>query len=114
MTWIALLYSIILPENARLKMADLKALAEALGYENVRTVASSGNLIFDTGPRKAAEVEAELEAAFEKRFGKAVPVILRDAERFRKMAKANPFPDVEDTKQISVRVMRAPYLDSLS
>jgi uncharacterized protein (DUF1697 family) len=112
MTWVALLYSIVLPDG-RLKMADLKALAEALGYVQVRTVASSGNLIFETGERSAAEVEAELEAAFARRFGKAVPVILRDAKRFRKTAKANPFPDVADIKQISVRVMRTPNPVSL-
>ena len=87
MTWIALLYSIILPGNARLKMADLKTLAETLGYCNVRTVASSGNLIFEPGQRKAAGLETELEAAFEKRFGKAVPVILRDADRLQAMAR---------------------------
>ena len=114
MTWIALLYSIVLPGNARLKMADLKALAGGLGYRNARTVASSGNLIFETASRPAAEVEAELEAAFAKRFGKPVPVILRDAELFGKLAKANPFPDVEDAKQISVRVMRTPYSESLT
>jgi uncharacterized protein (DUF1697 family) len=112
MTWVALLYSIVLP-GGRLKMADLKALAEALGHDQVRTVASSGNLIFATGERSAAEVEADLEAAFAKRFGKAVPVILRDARAFKTLAGANPFPDVEDIKQISVRVMRAPYPGSL-
>ncbi len=113
MTWIALLYSMILPAGARLKMADLKALAEDLGYGNARTVASSGNLIFETGRREATAIEAELEAAFEKRFGKAVPVILRDAQRLQVMAKADPFADVADPKQISVRVMRAPYPDTL-
>ncbi len=113
MTWIALLYSVVLPEGARLKMADLKALAEGLGYEKVRTVASSGNLIFETASRKAADVEAELEAAFARRFGKAVPVILRDAKAFRALAGADPFPGVGDAKQISVRVMRKPYPDSL-
>lgn len=111
MTWIALLYSVVLPAGARLKMADLKALAEGLGYRNVRTVASSGNLIFEADGRQAAGLEAELEAAFEKRFGKAVPVILRDADRFGDLARADPFPDVADPKDISVRVMRAPYPD---
>jgi len=112
MTWVALLYSIVLP-GGRLKMADLKALAEVLGYDEVRTVASSGNLVFETGERKAAEVEAELEAAFAQRFDKAVPVIVRDAGAFKTLVRANPFPDVKDAKQISVRLMRAPYPDNL-
>ncbi|WP_443749914.1 DUF1697 domain-containing protein [Asticcacaulis solisilvae] len=114
MTWVALLYSIVLPAGARLKMADLKALAESLGYRNVRTVASSGNLIFDTDARDAAAIEADLESAFAKRFGKAVPVILRDAKTFRERAHANPFPDVDDPRQVSVRVMRKPYPASVS
>lgn len=114
MTWIALLYSIVLPGGERLKMADLTALADGLGYGNVRTVASSGNLVFETRTRDASQVEAELEAAFETRFGKAVPIILRDADRFKTLAATNPFADVTDTKQISVRVMRASYADSLA
>ena len=113
MTWIALLYSIVLPEGARLRMADLRALADALGYRDARTVASSGNLVFDADGRDAAALEAELEAAFEKRFGKAVPIIVRDAARLRNLAAANPFPDVGDPKTISVRVMRAPCPTSL-
>jgi uncharacterized protein (DUF1697 family) len=94
-------------------MADLKALADQLGYRDARTVASSGNLIFDTDGRDAASLEAELETAFEKRFGKAVPIILRDAGRLRKLAAANPFRDVDDPKTISVRVMRTPCPASL-
>jgi len=113
MTWIALLYSIVLPDSARLRMADLKALAGALGYRDTRTVASSGNLIFDAEERDAAVLEAELETAFAKRFGKAVPIIVRDAARLRNLAAANPFPDVDDPKTISVRVMRAPCPESL-
>ncbi len=114
MTWIALLYSVVLPEGARLKMADLKGLAEELGYDRVRTVASSGNLLFDAERRDAAGLEAELEAAFVKRFGKTVPVILRDAARLRALIRANPFPDVTDLTQVSVRIMRAAYPDSVT
>ncbi|MBW8882120.1 MAG: DUF1697 domain-containing protein [Asticcacaulis sp.] len=113
MTWIALLYSIVLPEGARLKMADLAALADDLGYGGVRTVASSGNLIFTADAPVAADIEKALEAAFIKRFGKAVPFIVRDAERFYTLAETSPFPDVEDPKQISVRVMRTPYPKAL-
>lgn len=114
MTWIALLHSVVLPQGARLKMADLKALSEDLGHRDVRTVASSGNLVFDAEGRDAAGLETDLEAAFRQRFGKAVPIILRDAARFRRLAQANPFPDVADPRQISVRVMRAPYPDSVA
>jgi len=113
MTWIALLYSIVLPAGARLNMIGLKAVAEGLGYRRVRTVASSGNLIFETEKNDAAAIEAALEAAFEKRFGKAVPIIVREAGQFHDLALANPFPDVTDAKQISVRVMRAPYPGSV-
>ncbi len=46
-TYIALLYSIVLTPQRRVVMADLKAMAEGLGFTNTRTLAASGNLVFD-------------------------------------------------------------------
>lgn len=106
-TFVALLYSIVLPGGERLKMADLKALAAGLGYTQIRTILATGNLVFETGGRVDA-VEKALEDAFEMRFHKRIPIIVRTATSFRKLVTGNPFPkqSEEDPGNVMVRVMR--------
>lgn len=107
-TYVAVLYSIILPAGKRLNMADLRELAEGLGLENVRTHGSSGNLIFEAKRQKVATLEKQLEDAYEARFDKRVDIMVRTADEWRKMAAGNPFP--EESKShgslVAVRIMR--------
>jgi uncharacterized protein (DUF1697 family) len=109
-TWVALLYSIVLPEGRRLVMADLRDLAEGLGFERPRTLLATGNLIFEAGAPDAAAVEARLETAFVARFGKPVPIIVRDAAAWPALLRANPFPEAAEREpaRLAVRVMRMP------
>lgn len=44
-------------------MADLRALLEGLGYEDVRTLLQSGNAVFSARSRSAAAVEKQVEKA---------------------------------------------------
>ncbi len=46
-TYVALLHSIVLSPGKRVVMADLKAMAEGLGLRNARTLAATGNLVFE-------------------------------------------------------------------
>jgi uncharacterized protein (DUF1697 family) len=108
--YVALLYSIVLTPRKRVVMADLRAMAEGLGYKNARTLVSSGNMIFETGAGDISRIEARLEAAFEKSYGRFVPIIVRTAEAWRRLAMANPFPAeaAATPDQVAVRVMREP------
>jgi len=74
----------------KLPMAELRALCAKLGWEDVATYIQSGNLVFASTERPAA-LEAELEQAIERRFGLDVPVIVRTAAQWAKLAAANPF-----------------------
>lgn len=110
MTYVALLYSIILGPGRRLEMAPLREMAADLGYERARTLVATGNLVFEAAQQPLADMENALESAFERRFGRAVAIIVRDAEAWRRLAAANPFeaesrlyPD-----RVGVRVMRSP------
>jgi uncharacterized protein (DUF1697 family) len=109
-THVALLYSIVLTPRRRVVMADLRAMAEDLGLSNVRTLVSSGNMAFDAAEGDIAGIEARLEAAFEKTFGRFVPIIVRTAQAWQRLAMANPFPAESAAKpgQVAVRVMRKP------
>jgi uncharacterized protein (DUF1697 family) len=105
-TYVALLYSIILPKG-RLKMDDLKGMAEQLGLGNPRTLVATGNLIFTAQKTTVGKLEKQLEEAFEKRFGKHIDIIIRTAADWQKTVKANPFGD-EDGGTVAMRVQRDP------
>jgi len=62
------------------KMADLAAVVRGLGYDDVRTVLASGNVLFTTADA-ASTAKERLEAALRERFGYEawVHVLTRDA-----------------------------------
>jgi uncharacterized protein (DUF1697 family) len=74
----------------KLVMADLKAIAEELGFEKARTFIASGNLLFASG-RSEAEVSRLLEGRLKKHMGAEVPVMVRTASEMAAIARANPF-----------------------
>ncbi len=105
--YVALLHSIVLGPARRLAMADLKSMAEGLGFRGARTLVATGNLIFEGDDAPLPAIEDRLEAAFHARFGKHVDIILRTAEAWRDVAAGNPFP-AGNGADIGIRVMRKP------
>jgi len=91
-------------------MAEWRSMIESLGFQNARTFISTGNAVFETTRRGAGALEAELEDAFELRFGRRVHTIVRPAARFLRMAAGNPFAaeSAADGSRVIVRVMRQP------
>jgi uncharacterized protein (DUF1697 family) len=107
-TYVAVLYSIVLPAGKRLNMADLKQIAAELGLENPRTYGASGNLIFEARAAKTATLEKKLEDAYEARFKKRVDIMVRSAADWKRMVAGNPFPkeSASDGSRVAVRIMR--------
>uniref|UniRef100_A0A9E7ZSR0 DUF1697 domain-containing protein n=1 Tax=Bosea sp. NBC_00436 TaxID=2969620 RepID=A0A9E7ZSR0_9HYPH len=106
-TYVALLHSIVLGLGKRVVMADLKAMAAALGFADPRTWVATGNLIFEGEEAPLPEIEGRLEAAFAAYFGKPVDIILRTAPAWKRLAARNPFPG-RNGAHIGIRVMRQP------
>lgn len=105
--YVALLHSIVLGAGRRVVMADLKAMAEELGFRNARTLVATGNLIFESETQSIASIESLLEAGFIKAFEKHVDIIVRDAETWLTLAEGNPFGDGIGS-EVAIRVMRQP------
>ncbi|TAA61797.1 DUF1697 domain-containing protein [Shinella sp. JR1-6] len=105
--YVALLHSIVLGPDQRLVMADLRAMAEGLGFRNTRTLVATGNLIFEGDDAPLSAIGDQLETAFHARFGKHVDIILRSAEAWRRVAAGNPFADGNGA-DVGIRVMRKP------
>lgn len=112
-TYVALLYSIVLGEGRRVIMSELRATAEALGFDAPRTLVATGNLVFETEEIPVADLEARLERAFEQRFGRHVDIIVRGADGWRRLVAGNPFPDESALapSHVMARVMRDPIDD---
>lgn len=109
-TYIALLFSIGVSGGGRLIMAEWREMMEELGLQNPRTLIATGNAVFESDGLSVPELEARLEDAFEKRFGRRVDTIVRAAAPFRRLARGNPFPNEckRDGSRVIVRVMREP------
>ena len=97
----ALLRGVNLMGGTTLRMADLKALAEQLGLENVRTYIASGNLLFTSGKAEAA-IKTALEAAVKRHMSRDVAVMVRTAKELTDMVEANPFADEPGNKVAAV------------
>lgn len=56
-TYVALLYSVVLPLGRRLAMAELRAMAQGLGLHDPRTIGATGNLTFDSDKASISELK---------------------------------------------------------
>jgi len=114
-TYVALLYSIVIDQTRRVVMSDLRRLAEDLGHQNVRTLVSSGNLVFESHETSIPKLEAALEKSFAAFHGKHVDIIIKSAREWRALVASNPFPieSEADPDQVTVRIMRDPADEKL-
>lgn len=77
------------PMNAR--MADLKACFEKLGFSDVRTVLSSGNVVF-TGPEVSQPALIEsIESGMARHLSRSFPVVVRTTEHLLALLETDPY-----------------------
>lgn len=67
--FVALFSGINVGGNRIVKMAELKAFFEGLGFSGVATYVQSGNVVFRAKNGDAAALTKEIETAFEKKWG---------------------------------------------
>ena len=90
-TWVALLRAVNLGPNNKIAMADFRALLEHLGYDDVLTLAVSGNAVFTSPARAAATIEKAIESALAKDLKLNVRAIVRSSAQLAKVVKETPF-----------------------
>jgi uncharacterized protein (DUF1697 family) len=94
--YVALLRGINLGKR-RIKMEALRKTFEGLGYENIRTLLASGNVIFEPKGSDAKKLTRAIEARLKDAFGFEVPVVLRSGAEIAKLIKSEPFKRVKVT-----------------
>ncbi|WP_419808790.1 DUF1697 domain-containing protein [Sphingomonas sp.] len=100
-SYVALLRAVNVGGTGKLPMAELAAMAVALGFAQVRTYIASGNLLFETALDEPS-VKALLEARLESYAGKPVGVMVRRAAEMAAVRDANPFPDAPGNRVVAI------------
>jgi uncharacterized protein (DUF1697 family) len=88
--YIALLRGVNVGRAKRVAMADLRKLVEDLGYEGVRSVLNSGNLVFSGPVRPQDEVAGQIEEGLVLKLGVAARVLVLDADELAAIVAGNP------------------------
>ncbi|MCW5717363.1 MAG: DUF1697 domain-containing protein [Bauldia sp.] len=95
--------------GVKVPMAELRAMAEAMGFSGVKTLLQSGNLVLaDPKARPAAELETLLEAEAKGAFGRAIDFMIRTPEELDAAIAANPFPEMakDDPSHLVVHFLK--------
>lgn len=77
------------PMNA--KMPQLKRCFEEAGFSEVRTLLSSGNVVFSARRASVPSLERRAEAAMKEHLGRAFPTIVRPVEALRAVLARDPY-----------------------
>jgi uncharacterized protein (DUF1697 family) len=72
-------------------MPDLKRAFEAAGFTDVRTILSSGNVVFSARAASEASLQRKAEAAMNRRRGQSVLTIVRPLDALREMLASEPY-----------------------
>lgn len=77
------------PMNA--KMPELKRAFEKAGFDEVRTVLSSGNVVFSARAASDAVLQRRAEAAMKEHLGRSFPTIVRAVDELKALLAEDPF-----------------------
>ncbi len=77
------------PLNA--KMPELKKAFEAAGFTEVKTVLSSGNVVFSARRASGSSLQRTAEAAMKERMGQAFLTIVRPVDALRELLASDPY-----------------------
>lgn len=73
------------------KMPELKRALEQAGFEDVKTLLSSGNAVFSARAKSEAALAKQAEAAMTKHLGKSFFTLVRSVASLQDLLAADPF-----------------------
>jgi uncharacterized protein (DUF1697 family) len=103
--YISMLRGINVGAHKRMKMDQLRASFEALGFEQVKTYIQSGNVIFKTTKLSPALLSERIEKRIFTDFGFPVSVVSRTVNEIAKAIENNPFLKKHGIDQDKLHVM---------
>lgn len=94
---VAFLRGINVGGHKSVSMERLRQAVESLGFQDVRTLLASGNLLFATRAAAARLLANAIERKINQTFGLDVSVILRTRRDLEKLLAADPFKNIKVT-----------------
>jgi uncharacterized protein (DUF1697 family) len=82
------------PGDPKKSNESLRSVLESIGLKNVRSVISSGNVIFESDETKTKKLEQLIEGAWPERLGFEATTIVRNKDQLRKIIESDPFDGV--------------------
>lgn len=98
------------------KMSDLRACFEQMGFTAVKTVLSSGNVVFAGAEAQDSTLANHIEAGMEKILSRRYAVIVRSTARLLAMIEVDPYAEFcigPNAKRV-VTFLREPHPEALS
>jgi uncharacterized protein (DUF1697 family) len=89
--FVVLLRGVNVGKANRVPMAALRALLEAQGFSDVRTLLNSGNAVFRSTARSASTHARAISASLRDRLGVGVLVVVKSASEIRAVIAESPF-----------------------
>lgn len=107
MRYVALLRGVNVTGSNMIKMSELKAAFEALGFTNVVTYINSGNVAFDSQKSTETSLVKRIAPVIEELAGKPISVMVREQKDILRVLENNPFDGrFESHKQMHVLFLR--------
>lgn len=108
--YLALLRGINVGGNNIIKMADLKACFEQMGFSDVKTYIQSGNVIFKSKEKNLEKLTRKIEACLSKTFNYPGRTVVISADMLKKVIAEVPkrFGSDKEKYRYDVIFLRAP------
>ncbi len=106
--YVALLRGINVGGHKPVKMEELKKAFESMGFQNVKTLLASGNVLFESPKMGTDILVKQIEEKLEQELGYEVGVLLRTMEEIQNLADANPFKNIELTQKTRLYITFLP------
>jgi len=94
-TYVALLRGVNVGGNNKLPMVDLRGHFESLGFDNVRTLIQSGNVVFEA---THVPKNQQIETSIEDRFAITTSIALRTPQEMQRVVAQVPATMTEEGK----------------
>jgi uncharacterized protein (DUF1697 family) len=114
--FVALFSGINVGGNRIVKMAELRAFFEELGFADVASYIQSGNVVFKAEAAGSGALAERIEAAFEKRWGFRSRIMVRGVGLIEALVANNPYPEVagDHTKLHASALEREPTAEEIA
>lgn len=98
--YVALLRGINVGGHKSIKMEDLNRAFTSLKFKNVKTLITSGNVIFEAAGKDEDALTRQIVVKLGQAFGYDIPVMIRSIAYIEKLRKADPFKKIKASPDV--------------